>query len=291
MRSRSTIELAVLSLLFLQTEVLFGASPGESSTLRNVGEEANPVIRRALVQAARAGVVDLAGANKSSLDAGSVGQASDVLHLSLKEAVDLALKQNPQIQIANLRTLETHGFFLSTRSGYLPQLNLAVMDSYQTTNLQTIGVNNGVSLPQIPNRLGPFQVFDARPIFRQTVLDLSLLKRIDVLREQIRQSQWDAMAVRESTLLSVIQLYLRVLAADSRAATTEVRLRTAESLLNRAKDFLEAGTGNLLDEARAKVEFQNESRALVEARRDREGIRLLLMKTIGLNLHQQTELS
>jgi outer membrane protein TolC len=289
MRSSFTIERAVVSLLLLPGAILLGAPPNQPSVL----EDGNPAIQLAKLQASRTLVVNLPGQNQASAaDQVSTGQtAPDVLRLSLKEAVDLALKQNPQIQIANLRILESHGAYITGRSGYLPHLSLTLYDSYQTTNLQIIGFNNGLTLPQIPGRVGPFQVFDTRPVFQQTVLDLSLLRRLDVLREQIHQSQFDAMSVRESTLLSVIQLYLRVLAADSRAATSQARLHTAEALLNRAQDFLGAGTGNLLDEARARLEFQNESRLLVEARRDREAIRLLLMKTIGLDLNQKMELT
>jgi len=293
MRSSFSIERAVLWLLLLRGAILLGAPPNQLSVSEKPGGDGSPTIQLAKLQEARTLVVNLPGQNQGpAADKGPAGQtAPDVLRLSLKEAADLALKQNPQIQIANLRILESHGAFVTGRSGYLPHVNLLLSDSYQTLNLQTIGVNNGVSLPQIPSRVGPFQVFDTRPVFQQTVLDLSLLRRIDVLREQIRESQFDAMSVRESTLLSVIQLYLRVLAADSRSVTTEARLRTAEALLNRAQDFLGAGTGNLLDEARARLEFQNESRLLVEARRDREAIRLLLMKTIGLDLQQKLELT
>jgi len=284
MHSSSTVKLAVLSLLLLQSATLFGDSPGQSSISGKAGREPNSAMQLAVSQSARAIVVDLA----KSADSASAGQVPpEVLRLSLKDSVDLALKQNPQIQIANLRILESHGAFVVGRSGYLPQLNVLLSDSTQTSNLQALGISS----PLLPYRVGPFQVFDARPVFRQTVLDFSLLKRIDVLREQIHQSQWDAMAVRESTLLSVVQLYLQVVTADSRVATAEARLSTAEALLNRAKDFLDAGTGDVLDESRARMEFQNESRILVEARRDREATRLLLMKTIGLDMNQKTELS
>lgn len=288
MHSRSAIEVAVLFFLFTPGAFFGGVSQSQSSPSEKVGTKINPGIQAVLALAVHAGTK---GTTPSVGDSGMSKEIEQptpgALRLSLKEAVDLALKQNPQIQIANLRALESHGAFITTRSGYLPHLNIAIADSDQTTNLQALGI----TFPGAPIRVPSFQVFDARPVFRQTILDLSLLKRIDVLREQIRQSQLDAMSIRESTLLSVIQLYLQILAADSRFSATEARLHTAEALLARANDFLEAGTGNLLDKTRADVEFQNENRILVEARRDRETIRLLLMKTVGIDLNRKVELS
>ncbi len=288
MHPRSAIEVAVLLVLLTPGTVWGGVSQSQPSTTGTGETKASPGIQLVLAAASRAGTE---GSTPSGKESGRTKTAEqtlpDVLRLGLKEAVDLALRQNPRIQIANLRTLESHGAFITTRSGYLPQMNLLIADSYQTANLQALGI----TFPGAPTRVGPFQVFDARPVLRQTILDLSLLKRLDILREQIRQSQLDAMSVRESTLLSVIQLYLQVLAADSRFSATEARLHTAEALLARAKDFLEAGTGNLLDKTRAEVELQNESRVLVEVKRDRDTIQLLLMKTIGVDLDRKVELS
>lgn len=288
MHSRSVIEVAVLFFLFTLGAVFGAVSPGRSSISDGGRTKANPDVQAVVASAVHTvtqGTTPSIG--ESSTNKAPEKPAPDLLRLSLKEAVDLALKQNPRIQIANLKALESHGAFITTRSSYLPQLNLSIGDSYQTANLHALGI----TFAGAPKRVGPFQVFDARPVFRQTILDLSLLKRLDILREQIRQSQLDATSVRESTLLSVIQLYLQVLAADSRFSAAEARLHTAEALLARAKDYLEAGTGNLLDKTRAEVEFQNENRVQVEVKRDRETIRLLLMKTVGIDLNRRVELS
>jgi outer membrane protein len=206
-----------------------------------------------------------------------------LLMLSLRQALELALKQNPQIQIANLRILESRGFFQSVRSGYLPQVNARLSNAYQTTNLRGMGV----IFPGAPGKVGPFQSFDVRPSLAQAVLDLSLWKGIQAARERVSQSQWDAASLRESTLFSVLQLYMQVLQADSRLATSQARLRTAEALLNQTRDLLEAGTASRLDEARAEVQFQNETRTLAEVKRDREITGLLLLKILGGELESK----
>lgn len=207
--------------------------------------------------------------------------------LSLREAVEAAVRLSPQIQIAKLRTLESRGQYGVVRSGYLPQLNAQVSNSLQTSNLRGIGL----SFPGIPPRIGPFQVFDARPSLQQTVFDYSLVKQMSAARKRIQQSEFDAESLREATLLGVVDLYLRTLQAQARADATQARIDNAEALLRQAKDFLEVGTGNRLDMVRAQSRLENENVALAQQKRDVATTKLLLLDTIGLPIDEEIELT
>ena len=207
--------------------------------------------------------------------------------LSLREAVELATRLSPRIQMANLRTLEARGQYGVVRSGYLPQLTARASETRQTSNLRGIGL----TFPGVPARIGPFTTFDARPAVTQTVFDYSLIQSMAAARKRIQTADFDAQSLRETTLLGVVDLYLRTLQSQTRLEATEARLRTAKALAKQARDFLEVGTGNRLDLRRAESQLETETAAQAQQRRDVETTRLLLLQTIGLPVETPVRLT
>jgi outer membrane protein TolC len=210
------------------------------------------------------------------------------LRLGLRQAMELAEKQNPDIQAARLRELEQAAVARGTRSAYLPQLAANVSGTRQTTNLQGIGVP-GREIG-IPSRLGPFRTFDARPVLTQTVLDLSLLAQIRAARARVLEAGREAIVTQEATLIAVLQLYLQTFQAESRWKAATARRTTAESALKQARDFREAQTASELDLVRAIQQLEAENVAVAETRRDRDTLKTLLLRTIGLPQDQLVEL-
>jgi len=213
--------------------------------------------------------------------------AAQPLDLSLKSAVDLALKQNPRIQIAALQALETASQEGVVRSALRPQVNAGFGSAYATTNFQALGLN----LPGMPDRAGPFQQFDARPSISQTLFDPGLRKSIAAAGERTREARWSGVALRESVVLSVVQAYLDVLESEARLASANAGLDTAESLLHQTRDLVEGGAASRLDQARATLQVENQRRAVFEARRQRDTRRLLLANALGIDAGRPLHLS
>ena len=94
--------------------------------------------------------------------AGSTGP----LQLTLKEAVQLALKQNPQRIIAQLLVSESDRNSQIARAALLPQANMAAAGSINQYNFQSI------ERSKLRGDAGPFQVVEAGPTFSQTLLNL-----------------------------------------------------------------------------------------------------------------------
>lgn len=92
--------------------------------------------------------------------AGSSGK----LQLTLKEAVRLALKQNPQRVIAQLLVSESDRNSQIASSALLPQAHVEAHASLNQYNI--------VSIERSPQRapLGPYQFIEAGPAFSQTLL-------------------------------------------------------------------------------------------------------------------------
>lgn len=199
--------------------------------------------------------------------------------LTLRQAVDKAAELNPDVALARLRIVEAEAEAAAAASRYLPQVNGRVDSSWQTNNLQGIGV----TFPGVPSRIGPFWVFNARPVLTQTLIDGPLRSEIKAAREAYTQNRHNADAVRETTQLAVLELYLQALQAESRIRASEARLETARAVLKQAADKEELGGASKLDVARATQEFQNEDAARLQFRRDLEVLKVAIARTIGLD--------
>jgi outer membrane protein TolC len=198
--------------------------------------------------------------------------------LTLREALELADRLNPDVQAARLRILENEARAGATRSAYGPQVEARAAGTYQTINLQGVGL----LFPGAPSRIGPFRTFDARPVVRQTVLDAPLLEQIRAAQFGVAASRKDEEAVRETVRLAVAVLYLQAFQADSRIRAAEARLETAAAALAQAREKESGGTASKLDVARAEEQQESERVRLIEARRDREVLVSLLRRTIGV---------
>lgn len=204
--------------------------------------------------------------------------AQDSPKLSLRQTLELAEKKSPEMQIALLRQVEAHARSLVARSAYQPQLGIAVGNTYQTSNMEGIGL----LIPGVPSRLGPYRVFNARPQLTAPVLDLELLSGIHAARERVIESKYDAETTRQATLLAVLELDINLFQAESRIAAAEARLRTAQAVHQQAGQSEAAGSASKLDLARTAQQVFAERANLTQATRDRDVVRAMLLETIGL---------
>src|SRR5580700_7413465 len=111
--------------------------------------------------------------------AGSTGS----LQLTLKEAVQLALKQNPQRIIAQLLVSESDRNSQIARSALLPQASIAASGSLNKYNLQSIEHSHE------RQAVGPFQFVEAGPTFSQTILNLPLIRSYEIGQEGTREAR------------------------------------------------------------------------------------------------------
>jgi ABC-type transporter Mla MlaB component len=98
---------------------------------------------------------------------------TQVLRLTLDQAVGLALKQNPTAQIAILQAAQSEQDKNIARADLLPQANARISDEAQKVNLLA-QFGGKTPFPGFPKTLGPYQVFSAGPSFGAPVFDLTL---------------------------------------------------------------------------------------------------------------------
>src|SRR5580658_9834468 len=103
------------------------------------------------------------------------------LQLTLKQSVQLALKQNPQRLIAQILVQESDRNSQIARSALLPQANVVAAGSVNQYNFQSI------ERAPVRSPAGPFQVIEAGPAFSQTILDFPKIRAYQIGRDGTRQ--------------------------------------------------------------------------------------------------------
>ena len=197
--------------------------------------------------------------------------------LTLESALDLAARQNPGVQVARLRAMEREAQAVSTKANYLPQANIVIGGTYQTQNLQGIGL----AFPGLSDRIGPYRTFNARPVVTQKVLDFSLLSAIRASRLQTAAAKLDIDQAREETQAAVMTLYLQTFQAQSRVKDAQARLKVAEALLAQVTEKEKAGSASQLDLARNRQQRDAEQLAVIAADQELNLIRPALAELLG----------
>jgi hypothetical protein len=96
-------------------------------------------------------------------------------NLTLVATVDLALKQNLDIQIANIETLMRQQDRVVARSELLPHASFEVDDSVNRHNLRALlGIQ--IPIPGVPHTIGPYEAVHVGPSFSAPVFDLTLIR-------------------------------------------------------------------------------------------------------------------
>ena len=190
-------------------------------------------------------------------------QDSSALRLTLQDAVKMALRQNPQVQIANLNTAQSQEDVNAARSELLPQAAVQAMEREQRFNLQAL---MGRPFPGIPQHAGPFAVFQGGPVFSAPVLDLTLWRRWRASKQARNAVAAQEQGAREQVAALVISQYLGSLRAAADVTAAQSRVDLAEALYGQAADLQKAGVGTGIDALRANVALQNERQRLIVAR-------------------------
>ena len=209
------------------------------------------------------------------------------LQLRLRDAVSLALKENPQVQIANLNLAQSEQDHAIARAGLLPQAGLETFDRAMRFNLYA---EFGSKFPGIPEHAGPFQFFQGGPNFSMPVLDLTLWRRWQASHLGVRASEAQQTTVREQIVLLVVSQYLGGLRAAAAVTAARSRVELAQTFYDQAEDLQKQGVGTGIDALRANVQLLNEKQRLIEAETQQKVALYGLSRLLNLDPHQEIQL-
>jgi outer membrane protein len=201
------------------------------------------------------------------------------VQLTLKDSITLALKQNIDVQVANINLATSQQDRKIVRSALLPQASLRATDEIQRFNVQAF---IGTSIEGLPKNLGPFQSLNMGPRFSTPIFDLSLLRKYQASGHRLEASKEDEKSTREETVLLTTAQYLALLRAEASVKAAESRVQLAESLATQAHDLLSSGVATNIDVSRAEVRVLTERQALIDAQSEIESNTFALRRILNV---------
>jgi outer membrane protein TolC/ABC-type transporter Mla MlaB component len=213
---------------------------------------------------------------------------TEVLRITLDQAVALALKQNTTAQIATLTAAQSEQEKNIARAALLPEAVLGVTEQWQRSNI--LAQFGGEQIfPGIPGHIGPFPIFSAGPSFQGQLFDLTLWRRYQAAKNAYNACKADSMSAREQVVLLVVSQYIGTLRSIADVQASQSRVDLAQALYDQAADLQKEGVGTGIDTLRANVQLQNEKQRLIEAQANRETSLFALSRLLNLDPRQTLE--
>ncbi|HTS26034.1 MAG TPA: TolC family protein [Bryobacteraceae bacterium] len=218
----------------------------------------------------------------------ALAQDNSPLKLTLRDAVTLALKQNPQVILANLGVVQSDQDRKVARSALLPQINGSLAEAVHRVNLEA---SIGFSFPGFAQHIGPYYVAQGGVNFDAPVFDLTLWRRYRSSQIGVDSSRAQEMSVREESVLLVVSQYLGSQRADADVRAAQSRVELAQALYDQSADLQKNGVGTGIDTLRANVQLQNEKQRLIVARTQRETSLYGLARLLNIDPRRAIELA
>ncbi len=217
---------------------------------------------------------------------GSVAQgevSAQPIDLTLDEAIQRGLKNNLGIILNGTQMAAARGQRLSQLQNLLPEVDFKAQESEMQVDLAA----QGLRIPGFPTIIGPFGFTDLRASLTWSLVDVPSLRNYFAARHSFTAAQMSAEDARDLVVLTVGNAYLLVLADATRVSSVQAQVATSKISLNQAEANHQAGTAPLLDELRARVDYQSLEQQLIVAQNGLEKDKLSLARVIGLPLAQQ----
>jgi outer membrane protein TolC len=210
-----------------------------------------------------------------------------VLPLTLDDAIQRGLKFNLGLILTTQNTQSARGSRLEQLQSLLPEASGSIKEAVQETDLQA----EGLRIPGFPAIIGPYGYTDIRGSLSWSLVNLSSLQNYLAQRHNFKAANLSAQDARDLVVLTVGNSYLTVIADAALVQSAQAQVDTSKVSLDQAVGNHQAGTAPLLDELRARVDYQTQEQTLIAARNSYEKDKIALARAIGLPLEQQFELA
>jgi outer membrane protein TolC len=208
--------------------------------------------------------------------------SAQTIDLSLDDAIQRGLQSNLGIILSGTNTAGARAARLSQLQSLLPGIDFTAKEAAQQVDLPA----EGLRIPGFPKIIGPFGYADVRASLTWSLIDVQSLRNYLAARHNFAAAQLSAEDAHDMVVLTVGNAYLLVLADQTNVSSVGAQVDTAKVSLNQAVDNHQAGTAPLLDELRARVDYQSLEQQLIAAQNSLDKDKLALARTIGLPLAQ-----
>jgi outer membrane protein TolC len=221
-----------------------------------------------------------------SLCAACAAQAPQ--RLTLHEAIQKALAANLNGRLASARIDEAEGTHLRRLSAaMLPQVSAQTYANVQNRDLRAFGI----SLPGMPEVVGPFSNYDFRIYAQQNLYDPIGRHTLKSSERAVDADKLDYRDARDMIVRLTAALYLNAESASARSNAASSRVNDSNALYKLAKDKHDAGTATGVDVLRAQVQLANDKQALLIAQNLYKQSLLALQRAMGSTPGEPLELA
>jgi outer membrane protein TolC len=218
----------------------------------------------------------------------TVGEATaQTIDLSLDDAIQRGLKNNLGVILSATETASARAQRMSQLQSLLPTVDASFKDTVSQVDLPA----EGLRIPGFPTIIGPFSYQDLRGSLTWSLVNVNSLRNYLAARHNFQAAQLSAQDAQDMVVLTVGNAYLLVIADETQVSSVEAQVTTSKVSLDQAVANHQAGTAPLLDELRARVDYQSLQQQLIVAKNSLEKDRLALARTIGLPLAQKFNLT
>ncbi len=212
---------------------------------------------------------------------------NDVMPLSLESAINLGLKHNLGLIISDTNQTTAAGERLQQLQNLLPTVTGNIKAAVQETNLKAEGLN----IPGIPTIIGPYGYQDARASMTWSLLNISSLQKYLAAKHNFSGTQLNYADAKDLVVLTIGNAFLVCVADESTIRNDQAQVDSSKVSLDQAVQNHQEGTAPLLDELRARVDYQTQQQGLISAQNSYEKDKISLARAIGLPLDQKFELT
>ena len=229
-----------------------------------------------------------APAQTRTLTPASETQQSNPVRLTLQDAIQRALEANLNVLAGGTQVDEAEGTRIRRLSAaLLPRINAQTYANVQNRDLRAFGI----SLPGMPEVVGPFSNYDFRVYAQQNIVDLESYHVLKASEQAVDTGKMNLRDARDLIVRAIAALYLNAQSAAARTESAQSRVTDSNTLYKLARDKHDAGTATGVDVLRARVQLANDRQALLIAENQHQQSLLALARNLGMDPGTPLELA
>jgi outer membrane protein TolC len=214
-------------------------------------------------------------------------------HITLREAVQLALKRNHNVRIAGYKVEEKQHAKEVAKSGYFPTLRNESLVGH-ITDLQTVEIPGGslgtAAGSPIPNRTtvlyqGGLTFESSGTQLTQSLTEfLKVRPANDQAQAELKASREKAQQTENDVALVVHQLYYKVLIAQAHRSATEARIKASQELQSERVEQVKFGSTLEEELIESRAQLLQAKQEVLTTDVQLEDLKLQLNNAMGLPL-------
>ena len=223
----------------------------------------------------------------------ALAQQPDTLRFTLKEAIDYALINNPQLKSAEMNESNNEFKVKEVKAMALPQISgtLGGTDNFQLGSQLLPGELMGQPGTTIPVKFGTRFIYSGNVKLSQTLYDPSLKSGLKAARESQGLYELQTLQSKEDLVYNMANLFVQIQLVEKQIELYEGNISRIERLLEITNLQLKEGIVKKVDVTQIQVSLTNMKTQLSNSENDHEKLEDNLKLLMNLDIAQPIAIS